>query len=70
MEIGKKVIEANWGERHPLDGSKFIERFIKDASLPNQYVLVYAPRSEEELEVVMRIVRASIAYMTGSDDVR
>ncbi|KAJ7864807.1 hypothetical protein B0H14DRAFT_2348327 [Mycena olivaceomarginata] len=59
----KTVIELGWAERHPLSGRS---RFLP---LPNSYLLVYAPRDEEELEVVERILVASMGYMAGSRSV-
>ncbi|KIJ57873.1 hypothetical protein HYDPIDRAFT_120246 [Hydnomerulius pinastri MD-312] len=56
----KLVIEHGWGERHPLSGTK---------ALPKEYLLIYAPRDDEELEVVDRIIVATIGYMTGRRDV-
>lgn len=38
---------------------------MKRLYLPAEYVLIYAPRNEAELETVMRFVRASVAYMAG-----
>lgn len=61
----KTVIEAGWGQRHPLDGSKVVKRLI-GISLPNQYILIYAPRNEKEIETVMQIVKASVGYMTDT----
>ena len=52
MEV---VIKAGWGERHPLARGGWFERFV-----PEGFVLVYAPRSEEEVEVVMRIIEAAV----------
>ena len=62
----EKVIEAEWGQRHGLSGVEMMQR-IAGFSLPVNYVLVYAPRDEAELEIVLTIVRASIAFMTGSE---
>jgi len=56
----KVVIERGWGERHPL--SSII--------LPKEYVLIYTPRDEEELEVVERIIIAAIGYNTNTRDVK
>jgi hypothetical protein len=64
--IGKTVIEAGWGQRHPLDGSKALKR-LTGMWLPNQYIFIYAPRNEEEISVVMQIVTASVEYMTRSE---
>ncbi len=47
----KIVIDANWGEKHPLAGQGFI---------PATIALVYAPRNIEEMDEVMKIVNASL----------
>ena len=52
------VVEEGWGEYHP---------FAIDGTIPN-LVMVYAPRDDEDLEVVMTIVGAAVAYATGTDD--
>jgi len=49
----KKVLEAGWGELHPLAG-KFIP--VKT------YMLLYSPRNEEDLEVIQQILNAAILY--------
>ena len=46
------VIADGWAERHPLAGKH---------GLPNNIVMVYGPRDDEELEVVAALVRASHA---------
>jgi hypothetical protein len=56
------VIENRWGERHPLARGGWCRRFV-----PKEFVLVYAPRSEEEVEVVMRVVAASVWWVSGMD---
>ncbi|KAK1750073.1 hypothetical protein QBC47DRAFT_455451 [Echria macrotheca] len=50
---GRKVIEAGWGQRFPLP-------FVRSG-----WTMVYAPRDEKELEVVERIVKAGVAWVTG-----
>ena len=49
------VISAGWGERHPLAGR----------TLPDGYIMVYAPRGDKELRVVMDIVKAG-AWWKGN----
>jgi hypothetical protein len=49
----RSVIEAGWGQRFPLT---FVQR---------GWVMVYAPRTDAELEVVEEIVRAGIGWITG-----
>jgi hypothetical protein len=69
LMAGKKVIDAGWGQRHPLDGSKAFKK-MTGMWLPNQYIYIYAPRDDDEIETVMGIVKASVAYMTRSEQVR
>ncbi|KAF1851656.1 uncharacterized protein K460DRAFT_401671 [Cucurbitaria berberidis CBS 394.84] len=57
----KKVIEAAWGQRHGLAGVGYVH-------LPITYLVVYAPRDEAEVQIVLTIVRASIAFMAGSTE--
>ena len=52
------VVNQGWGEYHP---------FALDGSIPN-LVMVYAPRDDEDLDVVMTIVEASAAYATSTDE--
>jgi Family of unknown function (DUF5519) len=51
-----KVIEAGWGELHGLAG--FMNR------LPVSYTFVYAPRDEQEIDVVRQLLDAAVAHMT------
>ena len=52
----KEVILKQWGERMTLAGTL----------VPNEYLLIYTPRTKEEVEVVKGIVNAAIAFMTGA----
>jgi hypothetical protein len=54
-EDAATVINRGWGERHPLAGR----------TVPRGFMMVYAPRGEEELEIVMNIIRAA-AWWVGS----
>ncbi|MCJ1465299.1 hypothetical protein MMC07_003916 [Pseudocyphellaria aurata] len=65
----KKVIEAGWGQRHPLDGVKTL-KYMLGAMISQQYILLYAPRNPEEISVVLDVVKASIGYMTESREVQ
>lgn len=51
----KEVITKRWGERMTLAGTL----------MPQEYLIVYTPRTKEEVAVVKDIVAASIAFMTG-----
>lgn len=55
------VIEQGWGERHPLSGV---------VALPKEYLMLYAPNSEDEVQIIGNILRAAIGYMTDSRNVR
>ena len=55
----KEVITKNWGERMTLAGSL----------VPNEYLIIYTPRTKEEVEVVKSIVEAAILFMTGAQKI-
>ena len=52
------MLEAGWGERHPLAG--VFRRF-----LPVGFVMVYAPLCDEEIDTVLEIVRAATWYVSS-----
>ncbi len=52
----KEVITKQWGERMTLAGSL----------MPQEYLIIYTPRTEEEVAIVKNIVGAAIAFMTGA----
>ncbi|KAI9680714.1 MAG: hypothetical protein M1817_004154 [Caeruleum heppii] len=54
------VLERGWGERHPLAKGGWLTRFV-----PSCFVMVYAPRDADEVEVVMDIVRCAIWWVGG-----
>ncbi|KAF2120426.1 hypothetical protein BDV96DRAFT_485190 [Lophiotrema nucula] len=58
----KLVLENRWGERHPLAKGGWFRRFV-----PREFVLIYAPRSEEEVDVVLGIVAAGVWWVSGVD---
>lgn len=67
----KTVIEAGWGQRHPLcANNKRWFRFYFDVigegrlPVPEGLVLVYAPRSQREIEVLDAIIQSAIWYAT------
>lgn len=57
------VLSQAWGERHPLSSGGWLARFV-----PPGFVMVYAPRTEEEVEIVMAIIKAA-AWWVGDVDV-
>lgn len=56
----KVVLDAKWGERHPLARGGRFERFV-----PETFVMVYAPRNQRDIETVVEIVKASAWYVGG-----
>lgn len=57
------VIARGWAERHPLgEGGLFGERYV-----PRSFLMVYAPRDEEECEMVVEVVRAGMYWVGGLD---
>jgi hypothetical protein len=51
--VASRVVEAGWAEQHPV---------ARRGLITSGAVLVYAPRDEEEAELVSRIVTASFEY--------
>ncbi|KAE9994072.1 hypothetical protein EG327_001470 [Venturia inaequalis] len=56
------VLSQAWGERHPLSRGGWLERFV-----PPGFVMVYAPRNEEEVEIVMGMIKAAAWWVGGVD---
>ncbi|KAJ5753553.1 uncharacterized protein N7511_007706 [Penicillium nucicola] len=67
-----KVIEAGWGQRHAFSGSSAMTYLSLGTrpDIPAEYLLIYAPRTEAEIETVMQIIAAAVKFMTGREDVR
>ncbi|EME49400.1 hypothetical protein DOTSEDRAFT_163739 [Dothistroma septosporum NZE10] len=53
------ILEAGWGERHPLAGV-FFNRF-----LPVGFMMVYAPLDEGEIATILEIVNAAAWYVSA-----
>ncbi|KAL2828501.1 hypothetical protein BDW59DRAFT_50051 [Aspergillus cavernicola] len=60
----KLVLERGWGQRHPLarDNWWWVTRIV-----PAGFVMIYAPRSEEEVKVVGEIIRAAAWWVSGKE---
>ena len=56
----KLVLERGWGERHPLAKGGWFRRFV-----PREFVMIYAPRDEKEIEIVVEIVCAAAWWVSG-----
>jgi len=56
----KVVLEMGWGERHPLAKGGWMKKYV-----PREFVMVYAPRNREELDVVCRIIEAAGFWVSG-----
>ncbi|MGB4448473.1 MAG: hypothetical protein WBI92_10600 [Cloacibacterium sp.] len=52
----KNVIELGWGELHPV---------VHKGWLPPNFIMVYAPRNDEESEVIKNIIFRSYQFATG-----
>lgn len=53
VDLARAVDRAGWGEPHFL---------VRRGVLPATVVMLYAPRTEAERDVVLRLVRASYAF--------
>jgi len=56
-QLAEEAIEAGWAEQHPV---------ARRGLIPANAVMVYAPRDDEERDVVEQLVRASHAFAKGS----
>lgn len=56
-QLAEEAIEAGWAEQHPV---------ARRGLIPANAVMVYAPRDDEERDVVEQLVRASHAFARGS----
>ncbi|OAL53660.1 hypothetical protein IQ07DRAFT_502241 [Pyrenochaeta sp. DS3sAY3a] len=50
------VMQKGWGQRFPVTWLA-----------PPSWIMVYAPRNEEEVEIVKEIVRAAVCFAVGGD---
>ena len=48
------VIERGWAERHSLAG--------RGLGIPSTYVMIFAPRNDEEVDTVIMIAKAAARY--------
>lgn len=66
-DLHRAVLEAGWGEPHPLAG-----RSVKGFDVPAGNTLIFGPRDEGELETVWTLVQAAYDYACGdpADDPR
>ena len=58
----KTLLERGWGERHPLARESWYWR-VK--VVPSTFVMVYGPRNEDEVPVVMEVVKAAAWWVAG-----
>ncbi|KAL2433763.1 hypothetical protein ABEF94_010482 [Exophiala dermatitidis] len=66
----RTVIEKGWGQRHPLSTRLALWLAMDEAkagSTPQARVVVYAPRSPAELDVVEQIIHAAVWWVGGTD---
>lgn len=54
--IVRQVLERGWGEQHPV---------ARMGLIPQTTLMVYGPRDESELRVVMTLLRAAWSYARG-----
>jgi hypothetical protein len=58
----EEVLAKGWGRRHKLSGVA--------GKIPYTYLLIYAPRDEEEFEVWKGVVTAGCRFVVGRHDLR
>jgi Family of unknown function (DUF5519) len=55
-EVAEEAVEKGWAEQHPVARLGYI---------PENVVMIYAPRDGQELEIVLGLVEASRRYASG-----
>ena len=68
----RTVIEKGWGQRHPLSSRRaswFLRLLGQDQAIPTPgcRVVLYAPRSQEELEQIEQVIKAAVWWVGGID---
>jgi len=56
-KMASDIVDAGWGEWHP---------FALDGTMPNM-VMVYSPRTKDELEVIKAIITSAVAFASAND---
>jgi hypothetical protein len=56
-EVAGEAVEKGWAEQHPVARLGYI---------PENVVMIYAPRDEPELEIVLKLVEESRRYAGGN----
>ncbi|KAF4962999.1 hypothetical protein FSARC_8944 [Fusarium sarcochroum] len=59
----KELLDKGWGQRHPL---AWRSRFLKSPVSPD-FVMVYAPRDDQELQITCSIIEAAIWYTVAEE---
>jgi len=61
-EDAKEVLAKGWGQRHPLTAQRWFKMPV-----PKNFTMIYAPRSQDELKVVCRIIQAAGHWVMDKD---
>lgn len=56
-ELARQAIDTGWAEQHPVAARGLI---------PAGTVMIYAPRDDDEADIVARLVKASYVYARGA----
>ncbi|KAF3360391.1 Adenosylhomocysteinase [Verticillium dahliae VDG1] len=59
-----EVLRKGWGQRHPLARKGWFGAM----PVPEEFLMVYAPRDDQELQIVCRIIEAAIWYVTAESE--
>ncbi|POR39536.1 Uncharacterized protein TPAR_00276 [Tolypocladium paradoxum] len=55
----REILSKGWGQRHPLAR----QDWLLHMPVSQDFVMVYAPRNEQELQITYRIIEAAIWYI-------
>ncbi|KAK5054662.1 hypothetical protein LTR84_001554 [Exophiala bonariae] len=68
----RTIIEKGWGQRHPMSSRSaswllHLQGQTQAYPTPSSRVVLYAPRSQEDLEAVEQIIHAAVWWVGGID---
>jgi hypothetical protein len=77
----KTIIEAKWGERHPIANTTWywLNWFHRPGlaaggktrrpPVPEYLCFIYSPRNEEDMATIKRIIAAAASFVTGNESI-
>lgn len=59
-----EVLAKGWGQRHPLA----CKGWFGPMPVPEEFIMIYAPRDDQELQIVCKIIEAAIWFVAAEKE--